>query len=283
MKYLATTSFGEEFTVEEGQGTAVLETIGENNYKVVLEVNGFKYPVYGYLGAASADLVDYLSSKSGEVVNYRIEVRRRKGVNSSIPFAELDGKSQTRRLFAKADDVWSVEALKDSASHSESTQLTVSDGDLLARLLDARRSELPEAVIHQVAAACVIQGIPGSKVLTVLTQQAESRLTVSTESTASAEPAPEVETELKPQDAVAADPEVDLVSVENVRSLARLANLAGVDNDTVSVWLNAKYGVQHVTSLPDSEVVDMLTHYRSLGAKGGPEAFATDVGGVIAA
>ncbi|MDQ5976016.1 MAG: hypothetical protein QG661_3225, partial [Actinomycetota bacterium] len=103
---------GAQIRVEHGVGVPALDPAGTVNLKVTFTVEGARYPVYGYLAAAGNDsLLAQLheAADARRPVAFRVEARRRSGVDPQLPLSELDPKTQLRRVLAQVNDTWSAE------------------------------------------------------------------------------------------------------------------------------------------------------------------------------
>jgi hypothetical protein len=243
-------------SVETGVGTPTVSVLNDVNAKVSMRVAGLKYPVYGFVGGVNRELLQVLmdAQKNGELIEYRIESRRKGSVDPLTPFAELDHKSECVRLFACANGVWSTEVTPNAAVPITTSQPHTG----LTRLHELMHTNPDRALVTATAAAFIaLTTIPVTDILAATTPQ------------------PTTPQPTTPQ------PTAPLATPDDLSRLRVLTRLAGVSENHTNSFLTTRYGVSTPNELSHDAISALLAFYRSLGASEGPRAFAVDCGAAL--
>ncbi len=103
MKATATDERGAEFGVEEntGQLTKVeWPAEGKRNAAIEIKVDGFRYPVKGWVDTEDDAMRAVLTSHHGQPVAFRIEIHRKDTIDAALPLDQVDKFDKFRRVVA---------------------------------------------------------------------------------------------------------------------------------------------------------------------------------------
>jgi len=188
-----------EISVQTGTGT-IKEINGRGtpneegsyrNYEVVFTPDNPKLlkKMYGLIDTHNNPLWDYVQQAfaSGQNVEFRIESQRKRNVDRSIPFAELQHSEQTVRILAALDDVRSIEALTNPAEDpadtrnaraypapevpatpaTTATSVNVDKAAAISAVKHAYETGLPEMMITALTVQALIAGAQMSDLVTL--------------------------------------------------------------------------------------------------------------------